>query len=102
MKLPVFFKFPQSLIIFIPVSVFLKLLHFNDTLVFLSSALSIIPLADLLGKATEMLAAKTSPTLGGFLNASLGNLAELVIGFRSEEHTSELSHLKLSRMPSSA
>lgn len=81
MKLPVFFKFPQSLIIFIPVSVFLKLLHFNDTLVFLSSALSIIPLADLLGKATEMLAAKTSPTLGGFLNASLGNLAELVIGF---------------------
>lgn len=81
MKLPVFFKLPQSLVIFIPIAITLKILHINDTLVFLTSALSIIPLADFLGKATEMLAARTNPTLGGFLNASLGNLAELVIGF---------------------
>jgi len=81
MKLPVFFKFPQILSIFIPVAVVFKLIHLNDTLVFISSALAIVPLADLLGKATEMLAARTSPTLGGFLNASFGNLAELIIGF---------------------
>lgn len=81
MKLPVFFKFPQILSIFIPVAIVLELGHVNDTLVFITSALAIIPLADLLGKATEMLAARTNPTLGGFLNASLGNLAELIIGF---------------------
>ncbi len=43
------------------------------------SALAIIPLSALLGHATEELAARTGPTIGGLLNATLGNLAELII-----------------------
>src|SRR5215210_692713 len=49
------------------------------TLLFVLSALAIVPLAALLSHATEAVAAKTGDTVGGLLNATLGNLTELVI-----------------------
>ena len=49
------------------------------TLLFVLSVLGIVPLAALLSYATESVAAKTGDTVGGFLNATLGNLTELVI-----------------------
>lgn len=49
------------------------------TLLFLLSVLSIVPLAGLLSHATESVAAKTGDAVGGLLNATLGNLTELVI-----------------------
>lgn len=49
------------------------------TLLFLLSVAAIIPLATLLSEATESVGAKTGDTIGGLLNASLGNLTELVI-----------------------
>ena len=49
------------------------------TLLFVLSVLSIVPLAALLSHATESVAAKTGDTVGGLLNATLGNLTELVI-----------------------
>jgi Ca2+:H+ antiporter len=49
------------------------------TLLFLLSILAIVPLAALLSRATEAVAAKTGDTVGGLLNATLGNLTELVI-----------------------
>ena len=49
------------------------------TLLFLLSLLAIIPLATLLSHATESVAAKTGDTVGGLLNATLGNLTELII-----------------------
>jgi Ca2+:H+ antiporter len=49
------------------------------TLLFVLSVLAIVPLATLLSHATESVAAKTGDTLGGLLNATLGNLTELVI-----------------------
>ena len=49
------------------------------TLIFVLSVLGIVPLAVLLSRATESVAAKTGDTVGGFLNATLGNLTELVI-----------------------
>ena len=49
------------------------------TLVFVLSILAIVPLAALLSHATESVAAKTGDTVGGLLNATLGNLTELVI-----------------------
>ncbi len=55
------------------------LLGANDTLVFILAALGVIPLADLVGEATEELAVYTGPRLGGLLNATLGNAAELII-----------------------
>jgi Ca2+:H+ antiporter len=49
------------------------------TLLFLLSVLAIVPLAALLSRATESVAAKTGDSVGGLLNATLGNLTELVI-----------------------
>jgi Ca2+:H+ antiporter len=52
----------------------------NTTLwVFIVAAVSLIPAAGLIGEATEELANRSGPTLGGFLNATFGNAAELII-----------------------
>jgi Ca2+:H+ antiporter len=51
------------------------------TLLFVLSILAIVPLAALLSHATEAVAAKTGDAVGGLLNATLGNLTELVIAF---------------------
>lgn len=67
------------LLLFLPVAVMAELLHWGDLLIFATSALAIVPLAGLLGQATEALAEKTGPRIGGLLNASLGNAAELII-----------------------
>lgn len=49
-------------------------------LTFLFSGIGLIPLAHLMGRATEELAEKVGPTWGGLLNATFGNAAELIIG----------------------
>ena len=51
----------------------------STTVLFILSILAIVPLAGLLSHATESVAAKTGDTVGGLLNATLGNLTELVI-----------------------
>jgi Ca2+:H+ antiporter len=56
-----------------------KLTPEAHTLLFVLSVLAIVPLAALLSHATESVAAKTGDTVGGLLNATLGNLTELVI-----------------------
>jgi Ca2+:H+ antiporter len=68
------------LLIFVPV-VFAsqKLAPESQTLLFVLSVLAIVPLAALLSHATEFVAAKTGDAVGGLLNATLGNLTELVI-----------------------
>ncbi len=72
-------KYISVLLAFVPVSIVASLLNWDERLVFLSSSLGIIPLAWILGKATEELAAHTGPRVGGLLNATLGNSAELII-----------------------
>jgi Ca2+:H+ antiporter len=60
-----------------------------STLLFVLSVLAIVPLAGLLSRATESVAARTGDTVGGLLNATLGNLTELVIAvaaLRAGEH----------------
>ncbi len=69
----------QWLLLFLPVAFLLRLTHISDLAVFITSALTIIPLAGTLGAATEVLAEKTGPRIGGLLNASMGNAAELII-----------------------
>src|SRR5574340_1235833 len=54
-------------------------LGWSPVTIFVISAIGIIPLASLIGKATEDLAAHTGPQLGALLNATLGNAAELII-----------------------
>jgi Ca2+:H+ antiporter len=68
------------LLIFVPVVVIAeKLRPESHTLLFVLSVLAILPLAVLLSHATESVAAKTGDSVGGLLNATLGNLTELVI-----------------------
>jgi Ca2+:H+ antiporter len=62
-----------------PVSILSELLHWDPTVVFVVTALAIIPFAGYIGTATEVLAFHTNPRIGGLLNATLGNAAELII-----------------------
>lgn len=67
------------LLIFVPLTVALELLETDQLLIFVSASLAIIPLAGMLGRATEHLTAHVGAGVGGLLNASLGNAAELII-----------------------
>src|SRR5215475_3139115 len=68
------------LLVFVPVVFAAHQLKADaHTLLFTLSVLAIVPLAALLSQATESVAAKTGDTVGGLLNATLGNLTELVI-----------------------
>ncbi len=64
----------------IPVSIYLG--YFGDYppwAVFVTACVAVLPLAGYMGEATEHLSSRTGPTLGGFLNATFGNAAELII-----------------------
>ena len=78
-----FFSDPSRLIdlllVFVPLAIVLELAHADDTLIFLASALGIVPLAGLLGEATDVLAHRAGQRIGALLNATLGNAAELII-----------------------
>ncbi len=67
------------LLIFIPVSLVLEYSHASAPLIFFSAALSIIPIARLIGTSTEQLANYTGEAVGGLLNATFGNAPELII-----------------------
>jgi Ca2+:H+ antiporter len=69
------------LLVFVPVSFYLSLTHASPTWVFIASCLAILPLAGLMGEATEHLSCHTGPSVGGLLNATFGNAAELILGF---------------------
>src|SRR5882672_12502110 len=80
MRLGRFAVEPLSLLLVcIPVGVLLELMHASPVLVFVASAGAIVPLAGQMGKATEHLAERTGPGIGGLLNATFGNAAELII-----------------------
>jgi len=67
------------LLLALPLAYLAEYLHWGPLWVFILSALSVIPLAALIGEGTEALAAYTNPRIGGLLNATLGNTAELII-----------------------
>jgi Ca2+:H+ antiporter len=70
---------PYILVPFIPLAVVLELAHASATLIFSVAALGIIPTAALMGLATEELAARSGPGIGGFLNVTFGNAPEIII-----------------------
>lgn len=67
------------LLVVAPVSWWLALRGDASVWLFVAAAVSLIPAAGLIGEATEELANRSGPTLGGFLNATFGNAAELII-----------------------
>jgi Ca2+:H+ antiporter len=70
---------PYLLTPLIPIAVVLELTHASATVIFAAAALGIIPTAALMGRATEELAARSGPGIGGFLNVTFGNAPELII-----------------------
>jgi Ca2+:H+ antiporter len=72
-------KYLNILLVFAPVAIVGSFLGWSPTLLFVASALAVIPGAGILGQATEEIALRTGPRLGGLLNATLGNAAELMI-----------------------
>jgi len=69
----------NALLVFIPAAAILQASGVGGLWVFASAALAIIPLASWLGRATEHLASRVGEGLGGFLNATFGNAAEMII-----------------------
>lgn len=63
----------------LPLAYLAEILHLSPVLVFGLAAISVVPLAAYIGEGTEALAAYTNPRIGGLLNATLGNAAELII-----------------------
>jgi len=67
------------LLVFVPISLGAVLLR-QEVVAFISSAVSLVPLAALIGRSTEQLAIHIGPQRGGLLNATLSNLTELIVG----------------------
>ncbi len=72
---------PYTLVPFIPVAVVLELVHAAAPVIFFAAAAGVIPTAALMGKATEELAERSGPGIGGLLNVTFGNAPELIIAF---------------------
>ena len=67
------------LLVFVPLAALAEWLHWGAVQVFVFAAIAIIPLAGLMGSATESLAHRFGAGIGGLLNATFGNAAELII-----------------------
>jgi Ca2+:H+ antiporter len=64
----------------VPIALALAWWEASPLAVFLAALVSIVPLVGMIGDATERLAARLGPTLGGLVNSTLNNLPELIIG----------------------
>src|ERR687892_2544139 len=68
--------------VFIPIAIVLELVHVDSpVVVFGAAALGVIPCAAVMGEATEAIAAKSGPGIGGLLNVTFGNAPQLIIAF---------------------
>ena len=70
---------PYLLVPFIPIALILEFTHAGAVPTFFASTLGVIPTAALMGRATEELAARAGPGIGGLLNVTFGNAPELII-----------------------
>lgn len=68
------------MLVFVPATIILWVLHSQPIIIFFFSACAIIPLAKYIGEATEELSVYAGPAVGGLLNATFGNATELIIG----------------------
>src|SRR3569833_983064 len=67
------------LVIMLPLSVIGKYMHWSEVGLFVIACLAIIPLAGVMGRATESIAIHSGPKIGGLMNATFGNAVELII-----------------------
>ncbi|WP_160691445.1 calcium/proton exchanger [Clostridium sp. C2-6-12] len=74
-------KILKYMLIFVPISFIAEFMHASPSIMFVLAALSIIPLAGLMGEGTEEISFYSGPKIGGFLNGTFGNATELIISF---------------------
>lgn len=74
-------KVLKYMLVFIPISFIAEFMHASPSIMFVLAALSIIPLAGLMGEGTEEISFYSGPKIGGFLNGTFGNATELIISF---------------------
>ncbi|MGQ9466905.1 MAG: calcium/proton exchanger [Anaerolineae bacterium] len=74
-------RFLYGLLLLVPTALLSRYLGGPAVLTFGAAALGIVPLAALLGRATEALAERAGPQVSGLINSTLGNAAELIITF---------------------
>jgi Ca2+:H+ antiporter len=67
------------LLVFVPISVILDLVHADHIIIFVIAVIALIPLAKLIGDSTEHLSTHYGSTLGSLLNVTFGNAAEIII-----------------------
>ncbi|MBA46005.1 MAG: calcium/proton exchanger [Euryarchaeota archaeon] len=67
------------LLIAVPIAFYAKIAHLDESIQFISSLIGIMPLALVMGKALAEIATRTSESIGGLLNATFGNAAEIII-----------------------
>ncbi|KAF5388984.1 hypothetical protein D9757_005086 [Collybiopsis confluens] len=79
-KFFIFSSWINILLVFVPLSIIAHNLDFDAALRFSFSFIAIVPLASLLGTATEQMSVKLGQTLAGLLNASFGNAVEIIVG----------------------
>ena len=71
----------KYMLVFVPISFIAEFMHASPSIMFILAALSIIPLAGLMGEGTEEISFYSGPKIGGFLNGTFGNATELIISF---------------------
>ena len=69
----------KVLLLAVPAALVANWMHLSPVAIFVLACLAVLPLAGFMGDATEHLSARTGPTVGGLLNATFGNAAELII-----------------------
>lgn len=69
----------KLLLLAVPAALVANWMHQSPVMIFVLACLAVLPLAGFMGDATEHLSARTGPTIGGLLNATFGNAAELII-----------------------
>lgn len=67
------------LLVFIPISIILYLFTKEDSIIFVTSVLGIVPLARIMGYTTKEISLQTNPTVSGLFSATFGNAVELII-----------------------
>jgi Ca2+:H+ antiporter len=67
------------LLVFVPAAIVLRLADGPELAIFIVAGVAILPLAGLIGRSTEQLALHTGPRVGGLINATFGNVTELII-----------------------
>jgi Ca2+:H+ antiporter len=76
----------RVLLVFVPIAAIAAATHASAQVVFVCAALAILPLAGELGHATDLVASRLGAGVGGLLNATFGNAAELILAIAALQH----------------